>query len=59
MFYHNSWPYSCPRVLQDAGWFLGAAQREEDRLLVLCAQCEKELLSDTITEEGTGNGAVG
>jgi len=46
-------------VLQDAGWFLGAAQREEDRLLVLCAQCEKELLSDTITEEGTGNGAGG
>ncbi|WAR04144.1 DLGP4-like protein [Mya arenaria] len=39
---------------KDADYFLTVSRQEEDRLLVLCSQCERELRSDSIPEEGSG-----
>ncbi|KAL4228410.1 Guanylate-kinase-associated protein (GKAP) protein [Mactra antiquata] len=41
-------------INKDADYFLGVAQIEEDRLLMLCSKCEMELLSETISEEASG-----
>ncbi|XP_060588813.1 serine-rich adhesin for platelets-like [Ruditapes philippinarum] len=39
---------------KDGDYFLGLAQAEENRLLLLCSKCEMEMMNDSITEEGSG-----
>lgn len=39
---------------KDADFFLGVAQSEEARLLLLCSRCEAELSANTISEEASG-----
>ena len=39
-------------LFQDADYFLQVTQTEEDRLQSLCSTCERELLIESLPEEG-------
>ncbi|KAH3780626.1 hypothetical protein DPMN_158445 [Dreissena polymorpha] len=43
-------------LLQDADIFLSVTQAEENRLLELCSNCEGEMCSSDVPEEGAYHG---